>query len=78
MSHSSVQREQEGEQGYTNPPDVTPRREGGEDAVAERIIADDSADEKVLDKSDTAPPAARPLKMDETHSSGLKPPHNHL
>ena len=56
----------EEEQGYTNPPDVTPRREGGDDAVAERIIANDSADEKVLDNSDTAPPAARPLEMDET------------
>ena len=66
MSDTPVkQGDQEAGQGYTNPPDVTPRREGGDDAIAERIISDDAADEKVLDNSQTAPPAKQPLEMDD-------------
>lgn len=29
-------------------PDVTPRREGGDDALAEKVITDTEADEKVI------------------------------
>ena len=57
---------QQAEEGYPNPPDLTPRREGGDDAVAERIIGTSAADEKVLDNSKTAPPATQPLEMDDT------------
>ncbi len=33
---------------FENFPDVTPRREGGDDAIAERHITDSRADEKVI------------------------------
>ena len=33
---------------YTNPPDMTPRREGGDDALAETAPDDARADEKVI------------------------------
>ena len=34
--------------GYENPPDATPRREGGDDALAEIHPTDSRADEKVI------------------------------
>jgi len=34
--------------GYKNPPDLTPRREGGDDALAEIMPNDNRADEKVI------------------------------
>jgi hypothetical protein len=34
--------------GYKNPPDLTPRREGGDDALAEIMPNDSRADEKVI------------------------------
>ena len=45
------------EDGYKNPPDLTPRREGGADASAEIMPNDNRADEKVLSnkKPDTDP-----------------------
>ena len=36
------------EDGYRNPPDLTPRREGGADASAEIMPNDNRADEKVI------------------------------
>ena len=33
---------------YENPPDLTPRREGGDDALAEIMPNDSRADEKVI------------------------------
>lgn len=53
---------QEGDQGYTNPPDLTPRREGGDDAIAERISADANADEKVIDNRGPGHSSAEPLQ----------------
>lgn len=35
-------------EGYENPPDLTPRREGGDDALAEISPTDARADEKVI------------------------------
>jgi hypothetical protein len=37
-----------GEPGYSNPPDLTPRREGGDDSLAEANPTDPRNDEKVL------------------------------
>ena len=36
------------ESGYENPPDMTPRREGGDDALAETDPLDSRADEKII------------------------------
>ncbi|GAA4334052.1 hypothetical protein [Flaviaesturariibacter amylovorans] len=38
------------EPGYSNPADLTPRREGGDDSLAEANPTDPRNDEKVLDK----------------------------
>jgi hypothetical protein len=39
---------EEKKQGYQEPPDTTPRREGGEDALAETSPHDSRADEKII------------------------------
>ena len=39
---------QRGGQGYENQPDMTPRREGGDDALAESSPTDPRSDEKVI------------------------------
>jgi len=39
---------QRGQPGYKNEPDTTPRREGGDDALAESSPADPRLDEKVI------------------------------
>lgn len=41
-------RQNESEAGYENPPDVTPRREGGDDALAETNPLDSRADERII------------------------------
>ena len=35
-------------------PDVTPRREGGDDALAEKVESDSAADQKVIDNTSGA------------------------
>ena len=41
-------RDKKNQEGYENPPDTTPRREGGEDALGETSPQDSRADEKVI------------------------------
>ncbi|RYY85957.1 MAG: hypothetical protein EOO15_15675 [Chitinophagaceae bacterium] len=41
------------EPGYSNPPDLTPRREGGDDSLAEARPDDPRDDEKVLTRSES-------------------------
>ncbi|TCZ69584.1 hypothetical protein [Flaviaesturariibacter aridisoli] len=41
------------EPGYSNPADVTPRREGGDDSLAEANPSDPRNDEKVLTRSES-------------------------
>jgi hypothetical protein len=57
---------QNDEKGYANPPDLTPRREGGDDAIAERISSDTAADEKVIDNSGGQENQAGPEKAQKS------------
>jgi hypothetical protein len=41
-------RDKKSQEGYENPADTTPRREGGEDALGETSPQDSRADEKVI------------------------------
>ena len=41
------------EPGYNNPADLTPRREGGDDSLAEANPSDPRNDEKVLSRSES-------------------------
>jgi len=48
QNSKATERGKPGEDGYKNEADVTPRREGGDDALAETNPQDSRADEKVI------------------------------
>lgn len=60
------------EQGYENAPDLTPRREGGDDALAETNAEDYRADEKVIVNSQRENKTVNTPSQTAPHTSELE------
>ena len=60
------------ESGYENPPDLTPRREGGDDALAETDPQDSRADEKVIVNEQREHKAVNISSQTSPHTSELE------
>lgn len=60
------------ESGYENPPDVTPRREGGDDALAETDPQDSRADEKIIVNEQREHKAVNTPSQTAPHTSELE------
>lgn len=60
------------EQGYQNPADVTPRREGGDDALAESSPTDSRSDEKVIVNTQREDKIVNTPSQTGVHSSELE------
>ena len=57
------------EPGYENPPDMTPRREGGDDALAETDPMDSRADEKIIVNEQRQHKEVNTPSQTESHNS---------